>query len=103
LVGGGVDRLVAQLAQIGELLVVGYGVLLAHGARILWALPLLEQDLEGRGFLPRPAGREVTSDHHPFGAGGAAEVLGGRREVCELVVADDDGRCPVRGCREPTA
>ena len=35
LLGGGVDRLLAQLPQVGELLLVGLGVLLAHGARIL--------------------------------------------------------------------
>ena len=33
LLGGGVDRRLAQLPQVGELLVVRYGVLLAHGAR----------------------------------------------------------------------
>jgi hypothetical protein len=37
LFGAGVDRLVAKLPQVGELLLVGDRVLLAHGAAILGA------------------------------------------------------------------
>ena len=84
LLGGGVDRLLAQLAQVGELLLVALGELLAHGAPILCprrrsyaSRGALEHRDQGRGHagVELGSGRAAKrADGHPpaLVRGGAA-------------------------------
>ena len=69
LLGGGVDRRLAQLAQVGELLVVGFGVLLAHRRAEVYL---------------RRGSRVPRADEGPAGAGPSASTMRMSRSYLEF-------------------